>query len=48
MNHRKFAVNKIENLEQENERLADLSKGQLDLLDQTKASRKAYEDLLSL
>lgn len=44
MNYRTEIIKKINELDRKNNRIVDLAKGQLELLDQTKASKEAYKD----
>ncbi|OHX26522.1 hypothetical protein BKX95_10025 [Streptococcus iniae] len=44
MNYRTEIIKKINELDKKNNRIVDLAKGQLELLDQTKASKETYKD----
>lgn len=44
MNYRNEIIKQINELDKKNNRIVDLAKGQLELLDQTKASKEAYKD----
>lgn len=45
MNYRKEIITKLDEMEKGNERIFDLAKGQLDLLDKTKAPKESYKAL---